>query len=531
MMFNSCSFFLFFPVVTLVCFLIPKNLRRVWLLAASYYFYMSWNASYAVLIAISTLTTWGGGLLMEKAEDKGRKRIAALCFAVNLGILFFFKYFDFSLSILSRFLLPVYPQGIHSPFHLLLPVGISFYTFQALSYTADVCSRKMQAEKSLLTYALYVSFFPQLVAGPIERSENLLPQIRQYDTIRLPDYDRIVSGLFLMVWGFFMKMVIADRLAVFVDTVFDAHAEYGSLILIAAAVCFAFQIYCDFGGYSMIAIGCARVLGVSLMENFNAPYLADSIRDFWHRWHISLSTWFRDYLYIPLGGNRKGKLRKNVNLLLTFLCSGLWHGAGMHFVVWGGLHGIYQIIGGLFYEIAKKAGGDNKDGKLTDDGKKVSEKTGGEKTDNKKTEAVPLWQKLPRIFITFILVDLAWIFFRSDSISDALSFIRGIFTRLSVTGPVSAAGGEAAVMADTLGNAFFGAGLSVTEWVIALCAVLLLIIMDLIRYKKGQMPDAWFMAQKTPVRIAVSVFLILVIFIFGIYGPAYDATAFIYFRF
>ncbi len=281
MMFNSCSFFLFFPVVTLVCFLLPKKMRRVWLLAASYYFYMSWNASYAILIAISTLTTWGGGLLMEKAEDKGRKRIAVLCFVVNLGILFFFKYFDFSLSILSRFLLPVYPQWIQSRFRLLLPVGISFYTFQALSYTADVYSRKMKAEKSLLTYALFVSFFPQLVAGPIERSDNLLPQIRQYETIRLPDYDRIVSGLFLMVWGFFMKMVIADRLAVFVDSVFDAHTEYGSLILIAAAVCFAFQIYCDFGGYSMIAIGCAKVLGVSLTENFNAPYLSDNSRDFW----------------------------------------------------------------------------------------------------------------------------------------------------------------------------------------------------------------------------------------------------------
>ncbi|MBR4758695.1 MAG: MBOAT family protein [Lachnospiraceae bacterium] len=505
MMFNSYSFFLFFPVVTLACFLLPKKLRRVWLLAASYYFYMSWNASYAVLIAISTITTWGGGLLMEKGAANKRKGIAALCFAVNLGILFFFKYFDFSLSILSRLLLPVYPQGLHNPFQLLLPVGISFYTFQALSYTADVCSGRMKAEKSLLTYALYVSFFPQLVAGPIERSENLLPQIKQYETIRLADHDRIVSGLFLMVWGFFMKMVIADRLAVFVDSVFDAHQAYGSLILIAAAVCFAFQIYCDFGGYSMIAIGCAKVLGISLMENFNAPYLADSIRDFWHRWHISLSTWFRDYLYIPLGGNRKGKLRKHANLLLTFLCSGLWHGAGMHFVIWGGLHGIYQIIGSALGDMKKKG-------------------KSGQKAEQKP---IFLWKKIPRIIGTFILADLAWIFFRADSITDALSFIRGILTRFSVTGPA----GESMEAAASIEDAFFGAGLSATEWVIALCALLLLLAGDLIRYRKGQMPDAWFMAQKTPVRIGATVFLILVIFIFGIYGPSYDAAEFIYFQF
>lgn len=341
MLFNSVDFLIFFPIVVLIYFMVPKKVRYIWLLGTSYYFYMSWNPKYALLIFLSTLLTWLTGIGIGYFREKGssvmaQKLCVAVCCVANLGILAFFKYFDFLLENLNILLNGLGIQSINKPFEVLLPVGISFYTFQALSYIIDVYRRDVKIEKNLARYALFVSFFPQLVAGPIERSTNLLTQIIELPKKKLLDYQRITDGLIYMLYGFWLKMVIADRASVLVDYVFDKWYLYGTVELCVGAIMFAIQIYCDFASYSAIAIGASQVMGITLMENFEAPYFAVSIKDFWRRWHISLSSWFRDYVYIPLGGNRCSKIRKYFNLIVTFLASGLWHGANWTYVIWGG---------------------------------------------------------------------------------------------------------------------------------------------------------------------------------------------------
>ena len=351
MSFNSIDFLIFLPVVVLVCFLIPQKLRHVWLLLASYFFYMSWNAQYALLILASTLITYGSGIILEKIKWSTRsperkellkKITAACCLIVNLGILFFFKYYNFTAELLGKALARVSISVRIPAVDVLLPVGISFYTFQALSYTLDVYRDEISAERNFFRYALFVSFFPQLVAGPIERSKNLLKQLSEPCRF---SFENVREGLMLMLWGFFLKIVIADRIAAFVDTVYLNYRILTGAYLIAATVLFAVQIYCDFAGYSVIAMGTAKILGITLMDNFNSPYLALSVSDFWRRWHISLTSWFKDYLYIPLGGSRKGRFRKWINQLIVFLVSGLWHGADLSYVIWGGINGCCQVAG------------------------------------------------------------------------------------------------------------------------------------------------------------------------------------------
>ncbi len=291
----------------------------------------------------STAVTYASGLLINrvnKIEDKKKstrwKRICVeLSFIINLSILFLFKYFDFAIDNINKVLGHLNMQLLNPSFDVVLPVGISFYIFQALSYTVDVYREDVKAEKNFLRYALFVSFFPQLVAGPIERSKKLLEQMYEKHYF---DGQRVKDGLLLMIWGGFQKIVIADRVAIVVDTVFNNYPQYGGMYIVVAAILFAFQIYCDFSGYSIIAMGAAKVMGFRLMENFNCPYFSKSVAEFWRRWHISLSTWFRDYLYIPLGGNRKGNLRKYINLMIVFIVSGLWHGASWSFIVWGALN-------------------------------------------------------------------------------------------------------------------------------------------------------------------------------------------------
>lgn len=343
MLFNSYNFLIFFPIVTLIYYLIPQKIKYIWLLLASYYFYMCWNAKYVLILLFSTTITYVSGLLITRANKckeehkkiKMKKIFVALSFIINLAILFLFKYFDFAIDNVNRVLSHFSMQIINPSFDVILPVGISFYIFQALSYTVDVYRNDVKAEKNFLKYALFVSFFPQLVAGPIERSKNLLKQVHEKHYF---DGQRVKDGLLLMIWGGFQKIVIADRVAIVVDTVFNNFPQYGGMYIVVAAILFAFQIYCDFSGYSIIAIGAAKVMGFELMENFNAPYMSMSVAEFWRRWHISLSSWFRDYLYIPLGGNRKGKLRKYINLMIVFIVSGLWHGAQWSFIVWGALN-------------------------------------------------------------------------------------------------------------------------------------------------------------------------------------------------
>lgn len=492
MLFNSIHFLIFFPLVVCVYFLIPAKIKYVWLLIASYYFYMCWNPKYIVLIGISTIVTYVSGLLLEKCTMK-KRWIVAGSFITNLGILAFFKYFNFMYLNVEQIL---HYCGIRIPpshFDIILPVGISFYTFQALSYTVDVYRGEIKAEHNILKYALFVSFFPQLVAGPIERSKNLLQDIQDIPKKKMLDYNRITSGLIIMLYGMFLKLVIADRISIVVDTVFDQYKKYDSIALFIAAICFSIQIYCDFSSYSTIAIGAARVMGFTLMENFDTPYFATSIKDFWRRWHISLSTWFRDYLYIPLGGNRCSKGRKYFNLLVTFAASGLWHGAGWSYIVWGILHGIYQVIGELLMPV----------------------KNWICKTCKVKKETFSY--KLMQMLITFFLVTFAWIFFRADSFRAALGFIYRMLTAWSFNTLIS--------------KGFLKMGLSFLEWNILIIALAFMFGVSLIKYRRQMTIDTFLAEQNRWFRWSVLYLLLFAILIYGKYGPAYDQQAFIYFQF
>jgi len=339
MNFNSLSFIIFFPIVTSFFFVIPHKYRWALLLCASYIFYMCSKPIYIILLLISTLISYYTAIKIEESENKAKDFFFALSLVSNLGILFVFKYFNFFMTNIKSTAEYI---GFSPPrLELILPVGISFYTFQVLSYSFDVYRGNKSPERHLGIFALYVSFFPQLVAGPIERSTHLLPQFHKKSNF---DYKRITHGLQLMLWGFLQKMVIADRLAIFVNNVYNNPTEHYGLQVILATYFFAFQIYCDFSGYSDIAIGAAQVLGYEIMDNFRQPYFSHSIIEFWTRWHISLYSWFKDYLYIPLGGNKVSKSRWYGNIFIVFLVSGLWHGAGWTFVLWGALHGLFIIL-------------------------------------------------------------------------------------------------------------------------------------------------------------------------------------------
>lgn len=403
MLFNSIAFLLFFPIVCVIYFSIPPQMiraRNLLLLIASYYFYMNWQPAYALLLLTSTFVTYIAALGIGCFENRRKKKICLVSSLVlNLAILFLFKYYNFLSSNISMGLEACGLKIDIPEFGLILPVGISFYTFQALGYSIDVYRGKTKVERDFVTYALFVSFFPQLVAGPIERSNNLLPQFKQLHRF---DYEAVMSGVKLMAWGYFMKLALADRCGIYVDAIFNNVDKHNGGSYLVASLLFPFQIYGDFAGYSLIAIGVARVMGFRLMENFRRPYFATSVGEFWHRWHISLSTWFKDYVYIPLGGNRVGKLRNYFNLLVTFVISGVWHGANWTFFFWGTLHGVLLCI--------EKALGIGK---------------------QKFTGIIKFFHWA----ITFVLVCLAWILFRANNLSDAMMVIKGIFTNPGVPKP------------------------------------------------------------------------------------------------
>ena len=408
MTFNSFGFLIFFPIVLALHFLLPLKIRWIALLIASYYFYISWNPELIYLIAFTTLISYVSALIIHRSKRAGiRKLWLTLTLIVCLGILFFYKYFNFLSTsvteILRRFSLPVNDFTLD----LILPVGISFYTFQTLSYVIDVYRGNIEPERHFGYYALYVSFFPQLVAGPIERPENLLPPLK---VKHVPEPDNFREGLKIMVCGFFKKLVVADILATYVNSVFNSPNEATGLAVVAASCLFAVQIYCDFSGYTDIAIGCARIMGIRLMQNFNMPYMARSIKEFWSRWHISLSSWFRDYVYIPLGGNRCSSARQSFNVFVVFLLSGIWHGANWTFVLWGILHGVYQIVGKITLPLRKKLC--------------------ALLHINRDSEIFHWWERL----VTFVLVGIAWIFFRANSLSDLGTLLTKLFTDWGGTG-------------------------------------------------------------------------------------------------
>ncbi len=472
MLFNSIEFLIFLPVVVFLFYIIPNKFRWILLLAASYYFYMCWKPEYIILIIASTLIDYFVALGIARRKNKRAKRkLLIISLMSNLGILFGFKYFNFfstSVHLLFNKFNVFYDLPL---FDVLLPVGISFYTFQTLSYTIDVYKGKIKPTGHLGKFALFVSFFPQLVAGPIERSVNLLPQF--YKKITL-EYSNIIIGLRRILWGMFKKVVIADRLAIFVNQVYDSPHDSNGLQLAIATIFFAFQIYCDFSGYSDIAIGAAKTLGFDLMENFKTPYFSKSISEFWKRWHISLSSWFKDYLYIPLGGNRVVKWRWYYNLIVTFVVSGLWHGANWTFIAWGLLHGIYLILSIILAKIP-----------LT-----------GKIFDYSKRNAIS-------IFFTFFLVCFAWIFFRANSISDAFLIVKNLFDYSSV---------DIGIM-------------TINELLLSFFFIAILLILDI----KTKLENISVMLDRTNKILRWGLYLL---FIFGIlYFGKYNVQEFIYFQF
>lgn len=484
MLFNSFHFLVFLPIVVGLYYALPQKFRWFLLLIASYYFYMSWKAEYIILIVASTLVDFCAGLAIENADSKKRKKLwLFLSLFVNLGLLFTFKYWDFFNESIRDTLNLFSIQFDPSTLKLLLPVGISFYTFQTLSYTIDIYYGKIKPIKHIGIFATYVSFFPQLVAGPIERAKHLIPQF--YNKVTF-EYERVKNGLLLMLWGFFVKIVIADRLAILVNTVYkhdDANnylLDYTGASLFIASFFFMFQLYLDFSAYSNIAIGAARVLGFDLQSNFRRPYWATSISDFWHRWHISLSTWFRDYVYIPLGGNKRGVKRHLINLLITFLLSGLWHGASWNFALWGLLNGLFLIVQVFI--------------------------------DRKKTSKKPKTYFIKRLFQSLVIM-LLWggslIFFRAQTFDDAMY----VFQNISLTG----------------WNNLYELGLTVSEFKFVFYCLVGIYILDYIQEKQDLYK---FLADRNIViRFAVYIAAILMIIYLGAYGEDVSDNQFLYFQF
>lgn len=386
----SVPFILFLPAVVGIHFALPKSVRTSWLFAAGFLFYFFIDLRYLPGLAFCIATTYGAGLFFEnRKEGPGRKYILTLCILANVAALLLF-----------RVILP------SSPF---APLGISFFSLQAMGYAIDVYKGRISAERNLVTYAVYVAFFPTVISGPIQRSTDLLPQLREGRDF---DYQKAHSGLYLLLWGYFLKIVMADQIGPMVDYAYGSSEELPGATLLWATLLYSIQLYCDFAGYSALAIGTAKMLGFDMGENFLQPYFAPSVKEFWSRWHISLSSWLRDYVYIPLGGSRKGRLRTQFNLLITFLVSGLWHGAGGNFMVWGALHGFYRVLGNSFSGIFSE--------RKSKDVPRYKEPSRG---------LIPLAGRLLRILYTFVLVDFAWLFFRADSVAHAFQILYRVFFR------------------------------------------------------------------------------------------------------
>lgn len=476
MLFNSFHFLFFFVVVTTLYFSIPYNRRWLLLLLSSCYFYMAFVPIYILILGFTIVIDYFAGIYIENAEGNRRKLFLVLSLIANIGVLAVFKYFNF---LNHNFSFLMHGFGLTNPIpylSILLPIGLSFHTFQAMSYTIEVYRGHHKAERHFGIYSLYVMFYPQLVAGPIERPQNLLPQFRKKNDF---EYERVVEGLKIMLWGFFKKIVIADRLAIYVNAAYNNPEQHSGQTLVLGSIFFAFQIYCDFSAYSDIAIGSAKIMGFELMKNFNQPLLAKRSSEFWKRWHISLSTWFKDYFYISIGGNRVSVPLWYLNLFLVFLVSGLWHGANWTFIIWGALNGFYMVLGIIIKPISDK------------------------------THKILHLDKFPRfnlalqILITFCLLAFARIFFRANNVTDAFIIVKKIFT---FDGPI-----------------FIG---ELSPMIYSLLSMSILLFVELKReYYKGEF--SFFKHKSWIVRNLAYVSLVIIILLFGVF----DGGQFIYFQF
>lgn len=479
----TIPFLVFFLPIVFVIHRFARNIRlkNIILLLASIFFYGCYDIKYILFLAVSILITYFGVCLAKSANSC--KRMYVCTCTLNLLILLIFKYGSFTIGSISRLMAPLGIQ-LTVP-QILLPVGLSFFVFQSSTYVFDTWSGKMEPEKNILNYALFVSFFPTITSGPIQRARKMLPQIRKRT---MPNFREVEEAVFVFLWGAFLKMIIADRIAIFTDAVYLNMSTYGGAILILCALMYSLQIYADFSGYSYMAIAVAKLFGFHLDEKFHQPYLAGTIADFWRRWHISLTSWFTEYLYIPLGGNRRGKARKYFNILIVFLVSGFWHGVGLQYIVWGGIHAVFQIVGhitGAFRE-------------------KMNHRIG----IRTKTVGHRIWQ---RVFV-FLIVSFAWIFFRASSVSTALEFIKQMFT---VWNPWTLFDGTV-----------FAIGLSAKEWNVLVPALGVLVAASHTREQGKSVKN--IVSQNPACKILLLVGMIMVLVIYGIWGGGYSASSFIY---
>jgi len=491
MTFNSWEFLLFFPTVTSLYFALPHRWRWLLLLVASCVFYMAFIPAYILILLFTIAVDYVAGILIERSTGTRRRAWLICSLVANIGVLAVFKYGNFACDNLARIatLLDLhYPAKV---IQIILPIGLSFHTFQAMSYTIEVYRGHQRAERHLGIYALYVMFYPQLVAGPIERPQNLLHQFHEPHDF---DGSRVAEGLGRMLWGLFKKIVIADRLAIIVNTVYAKPEDFSGIVLLLTTYCFAVQIYTDFSAYSDIAIGAARVMGITLMENFNRPYLSTSMAEFWRRWHISLSTWFRDYLYIPLGGNRVSRPRWCVNVMIVFLLSGLWHGANWTYVIWGAIHGFYLIFG-IITRTARNA---------------LAKLLGADRH--------PVLRHILAMLITIQLTTFAWVFFRASNYAQAKFILARILTGgfHALAHLPTLLQTLATLEIDPIGNKF----LQMTLWILIAAGLVHL-------FRKPGSITRNFDAQPTWVRWSAYYAVIFGILLLGVFG----SQSFLYFQF
>lgn len=485
MLFNSLDFLIFFPLVTAGYFILPHRYRWIWLLGASCWFYMAFVPVYILILGGTILIDYFAGRLIEKSEGAKRKRMLILSLVTNIGVLAFFKYYNFLNDNLTAMMGIIGKENPIPYLSILLPIGLSFHTFQAMSYTIEIYRGNQKAERHFGIFALYVMFYPQLVAGPIERPQNMLHQFREVHRF---EYRRVVEGLQMMLWGMFKKVVIADRIGLYVNEVYDHPQDYHGFTVLLAIFFFAIQVYCDFSGYSNIALGSARVMGFDLMTNFNLPFSSKSVTEFWRRWHISLSTWFNDYLYTPFVLQRRewGTRAIVIGLLLTFLISGLWHGAAWTFIVFGAMHGIAVV----FELLTKKQ----------------------RKSLSRKMR--PVVFNTLAVLITFSFVAATFVFFRAESFSDAITVFRNMIPHRMPLDSIAAPFGYPSAFANRM------------ELLIAFAMILVMYFVQ--HFEKRMTLNEIAGKMKSPVRWAVYYCFVMVIVLLGSYS---DRMEFIYFQF
>lgn len=490
MQFISVYFIIFIIFSVILFYCTATKYRYIALLICNIAFYYSWsnNISDFLSLIFVILITYISALFINKKKNKF---ILAFSIILSISPLFIFKYSDFILTNLNNIFNGMGLSCHVSQLNLISPIGISFFTFQSVGYLIDVYNNKAQPEVNLLKYSVFISFFPTITSGPIERSNNLLKQICEQKNPL--SFDSLRKGIILFLYGAFLKLTIASRLTIIVDTVFSKYTSFGGSILFLCAIAYTFQIYCDFSSYSLMAKGISNLFGFDIIDNFDVPYFAESIQDFWRRWHISLSTWFRDYVYIPLGGNRCTPFRKNLNLLITFVVSGIWHGANWTFVIWGSLHGIYQIIGNITKSFRNN----------------LREKW-GVKEDS---FAYHIFRKLT----VFLYVAFAWIFFRANSLSQAISYIKIMFTDSKVW--------------QLFDGTRYNLGLSFLQYELLLISLVIMMFVDYQKYKTKQNIDDILLKQHWFIRIICVALLFVLTIIIGLYGPGYSSQDFIYFNF